>query len=87
MIVFFCQKNGINATDTLQMIVNAFVEEKTGQRRVQQIARDVKNEIRVDFERVEGSGSPHSQKRDDIVELIEKDLVENEDISLKPLFA
>ena len=69
------------------MIANVFGEEKIGQRRVQQIARDVKNGIRVDFDRVEGSGRPRSQKRDDIVELIEKDLVENEDISLKPLFA
>ena len=86
VIVFFCQKKAIKKTCTHQMIVNTFGEEKIGPRRVQQIARDVKNGIKVDFERVEGSGRLRSQKRDDIVERIEKNLVENEDICLK-LFA
>lgn len=87
LLVMFCTKNDINATSTHEMITNAFGHNVIGIRRVQKIAKEIKEGKRETVERNEGSGRPRSEKRNSIdVDEIKDEIRNNNDsISLRYL--
>ena len=85
LLVDFCQKNGINATKTDEMISTAFGDNTIGLRQVQKIAKEYRESNRDNFERKEGSGRPCSVKRNSLTAAIENEINENSDITLREL--
>lgn len=77
VIIETSRRNGLNATEIHQFIVNAWGENLISLRRVQEITKAYREGTKDNFERVTGSGRPKSESRvqsvDDIRKAIEDD--------------